>query len=248
MNNDAQLNPDHDIRVFDEALPSALFDRIVSAVRDIGSENLKDGYNTNFWFPRHMQPSNIAEETIAALTKLADPPANCIGTEWWLGRLKYGKKLRLHFDRDLTRSRKFGEHEYPLYGSILYLNAFPSSPTVILGQIPGSDPRTKIPKKPAYRESVQAVANRYAVFRGNLRHGVVPDTDSINRSDGSEHQSEELRLSLLVNYWHVRPMPPICLDYDGSIYRRLLQDEFGPADDRPSGNKALEAGRSRSSQ
>ncbi len=236
MDNDAELNSDHDIRVFEAALPGAIFDRIVSAVRDIGDENLENGYSTTFWFPRVAEPTNIVEETIAALIKLAVPPATCIGTEWWLGRLGYNKGLNFHFDRDLTRSQQFGEHEHPLYASILYLNSFPSSPTVILGQTPGSDP-----KKPAYRESVEAVANRYAVFRGNLLHGVVPDADSVNGRDGSEHRPEEVRLSLLVNYWHVRPMPPICVDYDGSVYGRLLTK---PAHNRSAGNNDLDAGRS----
>ena len=181
-----ELNSDHDIRVFEAALPGVIFDRIVSAVRDIGDENLENGYSTTFWFPRVAEPANIVEETIAALIKLAVPPTTCIGTEWWLGRLGYDKNLDFHFDQDLTRSREFGEHEYPLYASILYLNSFPSSPTVILGQIPGSDPNQisgSDPKNPAYRESVEAVANRYAVFRGNLLHGVVPDPDSVNGDD-----------------------------------------------------------------
>lgn len=228
MSDDAELNIDRDIRVFETALSSALFGRIVSAVRDIGDENLKDGYSTSFWFPKDAKPANIVEETITALIKLAVPPAAHTGTEWWLGRLRYGKPLNFHFDQDLTRSRKFGKHEYPLYGSILYLNSFPSSPTVILGHIPGSNPDLVVPEKSAYRVSVAPVANRYAVFRGNLSHGVVPNADSVDGGGGGgkEHQPEEFRLTLLVNYWHVRPLLPICTDFDGSIYGRLLQDKL----------------------
>jgi len=38
-------------------------------------------------------------------------------------------------------------------------------------------------------------------------------------SDGLSNS--ELRLTLLVNYWHQRPSAPICCDYDGSIYPSL---------------------------
>ena len=207
-----------EIRIFEEALSGSLFERIARAVRRVGDERLKRNYNTTFWFPLGAKPGNIAEETVVALTKLARPPDDCVGTEWWLGRLGYGEKLPLHFDRDLTRSRKHGVHEYPVFGSILYLNDFPSSPTMVLGQVPGPDPRIKVPKKPQFREAIGAVSNRYAVFPGNLRHGVTPDAESVAKSASSK---SEMRLSLLVNFWRRRPMPPICRDYDGSIYPRL---------------------------
>ena len=34
-------------------------------------------------------------------------------------------------------------------------------------------------------------------------------------------KSPELRLSLLVNYWDRRPIPPNCRDYDGTVYKAL---------------------------
>jgi hypothetical protein len=35
-----------------------------------------------------------------------------------------------------------------------------------------------------------------------------------------------MRLTLLVNYWDRRPMPPICFDYDGAIYGDLSDPQF----------------------
>ena len=203
---------------------SPVFDDLFRAVIDIGEENLDAGYDTTFWFARDDEPKNVVERAISSLQELASPPASCIGTEWWLGRLPHGKKLPLHFDRDLTRSRKHSQHEYPIFGSILYLNTFPGSPTVILGQVPGDNPRTKVPEKPVYKKAVDAVSNRYVVFRGDLRHGVVPDQDAAAGSKGGTDEPDGLRLSLLVNYWRLRPMPPICRDFDGQIYRRLATD------------------------
>src|SRR5437867_4093488 len=34
-------------------------------------------------------------------------------------------------------------------------------------------------------------------------------------------KSPELRMTLLVNYWDRRPIPPNCRDYDGTVYNSL---------------------------
>src|SRR6266850_3773725 len=117
-----------------DALPAPLFRRLVRAVREVGTERLKESYKTNFWFAMDARPSNIVEEVIARLTRLVQPGPRCAGAEWWLGRLAYGKSLSMHFDRDLTLEKRTGRVVHPLWASILYLNRFPSSPTVILDQ------------------------------------------------------------------------------------------------------------------
>lgn len=223
-----QSNGNYEIYQFDEALPNPLLARLVGAVREIGNERLKENYDTTFWFPRETRPRNVAEEAIVELFKLANPSDECVGTEWWLGRLGYGQKLPFHFDRDLSLSRTAGEYVPPLYASILYLNSFPSSPTVILGQVAGADGKTRIPKKPEFRQAVPAVSNRYVVFSGGLRHGVVPDSRSLDSEQTGENSvlPEVARLSLLVNYWHRRPSRPICSDYDGNVYGQLQQYQF----------------------
>lgn len=207
-----------DLQVFEEVLPGSLFERLVRAVRLVGDERLKKNYTTTFWYPMGAKPTNVAEETIAKLCQLINPPASCSGAEWWLGRLDHGKKLRYHFDRDMTVQKQTGKLVHPIYASILYLNSFPSSPTVILNQVPSPDGKSRIPPKPTARKSVDAVSNRYVVFPGNLRHGVVP-----SRAEEEDSKSER-RLTLLVNYWVNRPLPPICYDYDGKIYEHLQGD------------------------
>jgi hypothetical protein len=211
------------IRSFEEALPGSLFERLTRAVRAIGSDRLKRNYTTTFWFPREAEPKNVAEESALELSRLVEPGPQCIGIEWWLGRLQHGKKLRFHFDRDMTVRKKTGEFVHPLLASVFYLNAFPSSPTVILDQVPSPDGNSRIPPKPKIRESFEPVPNSYTVFPGNLRHGVIPDREESKRgiSDGDDPTSSELRLSLLVNYWDRRPLPPLCFEYDGTIYPSL---------------------------
>lgn len=234
MNDSTETSQDAEICLFEEALRVPIFEKLVSAVRAIGSERMKGNgsYTTTFWFPRDASPTNIAEETIIELINLVDPGPDCIGTEWWLGRLGHGKELRLHFDRDLALKRKTGESIHPILSSVFYLNGFPNSPTVILDQVLGPDGKTKIPEKAEFGRSFDAVPNHYVVFPGNLRHGVIPNwnkPDGADNMDASNDFSDDLRLTLLVNYWHRRPLPPICTDYDGSIYAALKSEECNRA-------------------
>ena len=218
-----------DFRQLEEVLPGSLFERLVRAVRSVGDERLEKNYTTTFWYPIGAEPTNVAEESIVELCRLVNPPASCSGVEWWLGRLGFGEKLRYHFDRDMTVKKQTGNFVHPLYASILYLNSFPSSPTVILNQVPTSDGKSRNPPKPTARESVNAVSNRYIVYPGNLRHGVIPDKTA------QTAPTSERRLTLLVNYWVKRPLPPICFDYNGKIYGRLQEASVFEANRRMMG-------------
>ena len=213
------------IILFTDALPIPLFRRLVRAVRAVGTERLNGSgsYTTTFWFPCGAKPTNVVEETLVKLRPLVRPGAKCIGMEWWLGRLKYGQSLSFHFDRDLTLKNQTGQTVHPLWSSILYLNRFVSSPTVILDQVLGPDGRSLVPPEAEFGKAIDAVPNEYAAFRGNLRHGVVVN-GARRKAAGPSTQREKspkLRLTLLVNYWDRRPMAPICQDYDGSIYHPL---------------------------
>lgn len=205
------------IRIFADALAAGLFAQLLEAFHQIGRDGLKGNYSTTFWHPRDRSPANLAEACVSALFRLADPGPGCVGMEWWLGRLRYGKKLPFHFDRDTVIRRETGSFVNPLYASVLYLNDFPGSPTVITDQVPGPDGQSRVPARPRFRESIAAVANRYVIFPGNLRHGVIPEVEL----EDDAPRPGELRLSFLVNYWQHRPTPPVCFDYDGSIYPGL---------------------------
>lgn len=214
-----------EIRLFRDALSQSTFDRLLRAVRALGSERMNDNgsYSTTFWFPCDAQPTNIAEEAVVELFRQVEPGPTCIGMEWWLGRLGYGKRLRMHFDRDLGLEKQTGRCVHPLLSSVLYLNAYPSSPTLILDQVLSADEKTMIPAKPEFGKSIDAIPNHYVVFPGNLRHGVEPSPESLQRDSVTDERrrNSELRLTLLVNYWHRRPSPPTCMDYDGTIYSKL---------------------------
>lgn len=189
-----------EIVVHENALPVDVFRRLADAVRKVGEEQLAASYATNFWFGFRQRPKNLAEEAILRLVPLAQPGSGCIGAEWWLGRLKYGQSLALHEDRDLSMQAKTGEVRHPLRSSILYLNRFRPSPTVIVQSESGG-------------KAIAPEPNRYVVYRGDLPHGVL--------AKRVPPELRGLRLTFLVNFWDRRPLPPVCRDYDGSVYRAL---------------------------
>jgi hypothetical protein len=210
------------ISLFEEALPESLFDRLVRAVRKVGTERLRESYKINFWFPAGARPANIAEEAVVRLFELVQPGPACKGVEWWLGRLPYGKSLAMHFDRDLTLEKQTGEVVNPLWSSILYLNQFPSSPTVVLDQVLGPDKKSLVPPRAVHGRTIPPVPNHYVVYRGELYHGVVANGEK--EQDASPVHPRELRLTFLVNFWDRRPLPPVCRNYDGTVYQALLEE------------------------
>lgn len=219
------------INLFEDALPGALFRRLGRAVRSVGAERMEDmgTYNTTFWFPINTKPTNVVEESLNLLFTLAQPGPECIGMEWWLGRLRRGESLPFHTDRDRSLRKETGQIVHPLWSSILYLNRFPASPTIVLDQVLGPDGKSWIPPKAECGRTLDAIPNQYVVFRGDLRHGVVTQEDGTgsNNPASGKNTSSELRLTLLVNYWNRRPSPPNCRDYDGSIYRALQDERSG---------------------
>ena len=212
------------INLFTDALPGPLFQRVARAIRAVGAERMENmgSYSTSFWLPLGAQPTNIVELCVTELCALVQPGPECIGMEWWLGRLKFGESLPFHTDRDRSLRKLTGQIVHPLWSSILYLNSFPATPTIVYDQILAPDGHSWIPPKPTAGRSLAAVPNHYAVFRGDLRHGVVAD-ESAPRT-----KSRGLRLTLLINYWDRRPSPPNCREYDGTIYPSIQNGGLRP--------------------
>jgi len=209
------------INLFTDALPKPLFSRVVRAIRAVGTERMEDmgSYNTTFWLPFGVQPTNIVEQCVTELCALVQPGPTCMGMEWWLGRLKLGESLPFHTDRDRSLRKLTGQIAHPLWSSILYLNRFPGSPTIVYDQVLAPDGHSWIPPQPSAGKSLDAIPNHYVVFQGDLRHGVVANgKEKPNARPAKNAKSPRMRLTLLVNYWDRRPSPPNCRDYDGTIY------------------------------
>src|SRR5690349_22125107 len=213
------------INLVEDALPNPLFRRLGRALGAVGTERMEDmgSYSTTFWFPVGTKPRNVVEEAVTLLFTVVQPGPECIGMEWWLGRLKRGESLPFHTDRDRSLRKETGQIVHPLWSSILYLNRFPASPTIVLDQVLSPDGKSWIPPKAESGRTLDAVPNHYVVFRGDLRHGVVAHSDKQVAGDlpTGREKSRELRLTLLVNYWDRRPAPPNCRYYCCSNYRAI---------------------------
>src|SRR5207248_3689997 len=162
----ARKAPMEKINLFEDALPPALFRRLGRAVRAIGTERMENmgAYSTTFWFPVGTKRANVVEESVSLLFTLVQPGPECIGMEWWLGRLKRGESLPFHTDRDRSLTKETGQIVHPPASSNLDLHRSPPSPTIAF--TPGSSPNgtPSIPPKTECGQTRGAVPQRHVVF------------------------------------------------------------------------------------
>ena len=168
------------VRTIDDALPPALVARARRAIAKLEGE--RDSYFRTFWLARGDEPQNVIEEMVCALSRFARV-RGCAGCEWWIGRAYTDRlPIEFHFDHDL-KGRTF---RHPLVSSVFFFNS------VRGGQLAVTDQTREKPHADRL-ETVKPRRNRYALFAGNLFHGVL------------EGPGERLRVTLVVNYWDRRP-------------------------------------------
>ncbi|GAB4822666.1 hypothetical protein N2152v2_009712 [Parachlorella kessleri] len=111
--------------------------------------------------------------------------------EWWVHCRGPADPHQLHFDVDETCLRRGRPHyalRHPLLGSLLFLEGCPAhhGSTLILDQIPKDEALTE------RGWLVQPAPGRYAAFRGDLLHGVMP---------GARDGCSQPRITLMVAWW-----------------------------------------------
>lgn len=196
------------MRVIDGALPAALVRRARAAIARIGSERLRQSYFTSFWLPRGVPAAHPLEEAVLALWRLARP-RGCAGAEWWIGRAHTTRiPVEFHFDQDVKGRRL----RHPRIASVFFFNAVRGGQLAVTDQVPGGREATRL-------ETVAPKRNRYAVFRGNLLHGVL---DARGRTPGRRlpGPAGRMRITLVVNYWDRCPSGVRTWSESG-IYRLL---------------------------
>lgn len=188
-------------RTVDDALAEALVRRARGMLTRLGTQQIRQSYWTTFWLPRDAAPAHALEEAALALWPLAAPGPRCLGIEWWLGRAHTTRiPVGFHFDQDVKAKSRF---RHPLLSSVFFFNAVRGGQLAITDQRPG--PRGE--PRPARASEMIAIAprrNRYAIFPGDLFHGVL---DARGRAPGRivPGAPGRLRLTLVVNYWERRP-------------------------------------------
>jgi hypothetical protein len=180
--------------VIERALPAPLFHRARRAIGRLGTEGLRKSYFTTFWLPRGDEPAHAVEEAVLALSAIAAPAGRWSGTEWWIGRSHTTDlPIGFHFDEDVKGPRI----RHPLLSSVLFFNPVRGGHLAVTDQRPGSGEATRL-------ATVKPRANRYAVFAGDLFHGVL---DARGRTPGRRLPGPpgRLRVTLVVNFWERRP-------------------------------------------
>lgn len=183
------------------AIPAPLFSRARRAIARLGNERLRESYFTTFWLPRDAQPVHALEEAVRALEPLAQA-GPCAGFEWWIGRsYTNAVPIGFHFDQDVKAARKL---RHPLVSSVLFFNRVRGGQLAITDQRPGPRGEPQ-PAQPGQLQAIAPRANRYAIFPGDLFHGVL---DARGQTPGPRRlpgPSGRLRVTLVVNYWAARP-------------------------------------------
>jgi hypothetical protein len=196
------------VRVIDGALPAALVRRARAAIARIGTERLRQSYFTTFWLPKGVPAAHPVEEAVLELWRLARP-RGCTGAEWWIGRAHTTRiPVEFHFDQDV----KGRTLRHPRLSSVFFFNAVRGGQLAVTDQVPGSGDARRL-------ETVAPKRNRYAMFRGNLMHGVL---DARGSTPGLRLPGPpgRMRVTLVVNYWERRPSG-VPLWSESGVYRLL---------------------------
>ena len=193
-----------DVRLFDLAVPRKQFAALKRAFPPSHFERLlREGlrfYQTTFWYPLDREPENVFESIIQGLRPLANPSSSVIGVEWWFSVLMTNSTpqwlLPCHFDRSDIDEKDLQKIRHPEAASVLFLNSVPYGELVVTDQVltaQGTHPR-----EPKDMRFLSPKPNRYAVFPGNLYHGVI------GRMWRPSKESR-LRATMAVNWWPEKP-------------------------------------------
>jgi hypothetical protein len=192
--------------LIDGALPDVLVRRARRAIARLGHQRLRESYFTTFWLAHGARPRNAVEEAVLALWKRAGE--RCSGVEWWIGRTYTTRvPIEFHFDHDVKGSKR----RHPKRSSVFFFNAVRGGQLAVTDATPG--------RKATRLESVKPRRNRYALFAGNLMHGVL-DANGNTPARALPGSRGRLRVTLVVNFWADRPTGVPSWE-ESNVYRAL---------------------------
>ena len=179
------------VRVIEGALPEDSFSRARRAIAKLRGERFRESYFTSFWLPRGARPAHAVEQAVLGLARHVE--GRFAGIEWWIGRA-YTTRLPIefHFDQDVKGSGR----RHPRFSSVLFFNRVRGGHLAVTDARPGREP-TRL-------ESVKPRRNRYAIFAGDLLHGVL-DARGHTPSHALPGPKGRLRVTLVANFWDRRP-------------------------------------------
>ncbi|XXF76077.1 hypothetical protein P2318_23860 [Myxococcaceae bacterium GXIMD 01537] len=187
----------------DGALPVPTFRRLLRRVGTLGSERLRDTYQTTFWYD-FGEPANVVEALILSLRPRVAGRRPIIGVEWWLSRMNTTDvRVDFHQDRDEKLAQRTGQLIHPRRGSVLFLNRVRGGALAVTRELPDPENPSLAPRRLDTLTLVAPRPNRLVVFEGSLTHGVLDANNQV--PDGKLPGRVRQRRTLIMNWWHVRP-------------------------------------------
>ncbi len=197
------------VDVTHHALPRTLFSRLARAVRALGTENLRDTYQTTFWFDFGL-PTALPEQAILALRRRLPAPSRrrVAGVEWWLSRMRTSDvRVDFHRDRDEALFARTGVTAHPACSTVLFLGRCRGG-LLAVTDAPPDEANPACAPDPLEADLVRPWPNRLVLFPGDATHGVLDARNAI--PTGRLPWPTPLRLALVMNWWRRKPegVPP----------------------------------------
>ncbi len=189
----------------DAVLEARQFRRLEKAVRALGTERLRSTYQTTFWFDLKRAPRCLPEEAALALRERlpSTPRKRIAGVEWWLSRMRTSDvRVDFHQDRDEKLALRTGTLVHPRWSSVFFLNTCRGGLLAVTDALPNEENDSKAPDRLDF-DLVAPKPNRFAIFDGELTHGVLDDRNQIPTV--ARKGTGPLRLAVIFNWWHRRP-------------------------------------------
>lgn len=208
------------LRRAEDALPPRLFGQLRRAVKGLGLERLKSTYQTTFWFDL-TEPRCLPEAAALALRPQIPPGRRVVGVEWWLSRMRTSDvQVDFHRDRDEKLALSKGQIVHPRWSSVFFLNRCRGGLLAVTEEPPCEDNPALAPRVLDF-DLVRPYPNRFVVFDGRLTHGVLDERNRIpGRTSKARAAAGPLRLTVIFNWWHRRPLDVPRWD-ETRIYRSL---------------------------
>ncbi len=206
------------VQLTEGALPAPTFRRLLRRVGAVGSERLRDTYQTTFWYD-FGAPTTVTEEVILALRPLIAGRRRVGGVEWWLSRMNTTDvRVDFHQDRDEKLALRTRRLVHPRISSVLFLNRVRGGALAVTEEPPDPDRPSLAPRRLDTLTLVTPRPNRLVFFDGTLTHGVLDANNQIptGRLPGTVRQ----RRALIMNWWPARPTD-VPTWKEAGVYRAL---------------------------
>lgn len=191
------------IQFHESALDERLCRRLLRGVRALGTERLRQTYQTTFWFDLEAEPQCLPEMAALQLRSQLPPGRRVVGVEWWLSRMSTNDvRVDFHRDRDERLALRTGKMVHPRWSSVFFLNRCKGGLLAVTRRSPNEDNPSLAPSVVDFDLAAPA-PNRFVVFDGRMTHGVLDADNQIPARKLTGVQP--LRLAVIFNWWHRKP-------------------------------------------